>query len=110
MTVVSEPMADVPLACDMTAIPAEQRAAHDALAEHLFTEAAEEVQELAEGYRFRFAATDYRLVTAFIANERLCCPFFRFTLDVAPPQGPVWLYMGGSEEVKAFLRGQLFGS
>jgi hypothetical protein len=107
MTVLPQPTPEVSLACEMTAIPAEQRAAHEALTGQLFSEAVLEVQELGDGYRFRLAASDYHLVTAFITNERLCCPFFRFTLDVAPRAGPLWLTIGGSEEVKAFLKMEL---
>src|SRR4051794_37061097 len=77
-----------PLACDLTAISAAERAAHHALAEHVLVEAVQEVQELADGYAFRFAAADYPTVTEFVANERLCCPFFTFTLQVQADQGP----------------------
>jgi hypothetical protein len=97
------------LACDLSAIAPEQRAAHQALASELFRQAAEETAELADGYAFRFAAERYADVTAFIANERLCCPFFLFTLEVAAERGPLWLRITGREGAKAIFRGELFG-
>jgi hypothetical protein len=44
----------IPFACDMIAIPAEQRAAHHALIQHPMSEAVEEIRELPDGLVFRF--------------------------------------------------------
>ena len=43
-----------PLACDMTAIPVEQRPVHLAKSRELFSQI-EETRELSDGYEFRFA-------------------------------------------------------
>jgi hypothetical protein len=94
----------IPIACDPTAIDAEYREAHLEAAGHLLRDGALEVQELHDGYAFRYAAEQYAQVTEFIANERLCCPFFTFNLEVTPAQGPLWLRITGSEEIKAFLQ------
>lgn len=98
---------NVPIACDVTAIDADVRPTHLTAAEQLLRHDAAEVQELSDGYAFRFGAEQYAQVTAFIANERLCCPFFTFTLEVTPTQGPLWLRMSGSEEIKGFLKSAL---
>jgi hypothetical protein len=95
-----------PLACDMTAIPPERRAGHQALATRLFHEAAEELRELPDGYAWRFAAELYPDVTAFVADERRCCPFLTFTLTLAPDGGPLWLRVTGHGEIKAFLQAE----
>ncbi|HSL55715.1 MAG TPA: hypothetical protein VK868_15030, partial [Pyrinomonadaceae bacterium] len=42
------------LACDMTAIPVEQRAGHLAKSRELFSQI-QEARELSDGYEFRFA-------------------------------------------------------
>ena len=97
---------EIPLACDLTAIPAEEREAHELLAKRLFVDAAPERQELPDGYAFQFRADQYPLLTAFVANERLCCPFFRFTLEVTPEQGPLWLRITGGDGVKEFIRAE----
>jgi hypothetical protein len=97
---------EIPIACDLTAIPADEREAHEMLAKQLFFETVSERQELADGYAFGFRADQYPLVTAFIANERLCCPFFRFMLEVTPAQGPLWLRLTGGHGVKEFIQAE----
>lgn len=101
------PTPEVPIACDLTALSAEQQALQVSQAHLLFTQVAQETQELADGYAFRFAADNYRLVTDFIANERLCCQFFTFVLEVPPAQDPLWLRITGRDGVKGFLQSNL---
>jgi len=95
------------IACDLTAIDAAQRAAHMALAEQLFNAAAQEIQELPDGYALRYSADHFRSIAEFVANERLCCPFFTFAIEVAPERGPIWLRISGQDGVKAFLKTEL---
>ncbi len=94
---------DIPIACDLTALDAEVRATHLSTAEHLLRDGAAEVRELPDGYAFRYAAAQYAEIAQFIANERLCCPFFTFTLEVTPAHGPLWLRITADERVKDFL-------
>jgi len=96
-----------PFACDMTAIPVEERSAHLSLMQRLMTEAVEDVSELPDGLAFRFPADEFEAVTEFVMHERLCCPFLRLTLDVAPDRGPLWLRLTGAEGVKDFIRAEL---
>jgi hypothetical protein len=79
--------AALPLACDPTAIDPAQRTAHGALAEHLLADGAQEIQEFPDGFAARFTAEQYPLVSAFVENERRCCPFLNFRLDVQAGQG-----------------------
>ena len=97
----------IPFACDMTAIPSEQRRAHHALIRRLMTEAVEEIGELPDGLAFRFPAEEYDAVAEFVGRERLCCPFLTFSLEVAPDRGPLLLRLTGAEGVKDFLRAEL---
>src|SRR5690349_3953700 len=97
------------LACDLSAIAPEQRANHQALAIELLRHAAEETAELSDGYAFRFSAERYTDLITFIGNERLCCPFFTFALEVTADQGPLWLRITGREGAKAILQGELLG-
>jgi hypothetical protein len=98
---------ELPIACDPTAIDSEVRATHMESARQLLNDNAQEVQELPDGFAFRYAATQYAQVIQFIANERLCCPFFTFTLEVAPANGPLWLRITGGAGVKEFLQSEL---
>ena len=100
----SEP---VGFACDLTAMTADERKEHLRTAAYLFGEAVQESEELSQGYAFRFAAGDYPVVAAFVTNERLCCPFLTFTVEVTAQQGPVWLRLTGPAGVKDFLLAEL---
>lgn len=93
------PTADI--ACNLLAISAEERPGHIERSGTLFGSALE-VQELADGYAFRLPVESETLLQAaqFIANERLCCPFFTFTLRVEPNQSGMWLTLTGDESVK----------
>ncbi len=97
-----------PFVCDMTAIAADQRAAHLATINKLF-QAVESVRELPNGYSFRLPnESDLLLTTAeFIALERLCCPFFGFGLEIEPEGGAVWLTLTGREGVKPFILAEI---
>jgi hypothetical protein len=101
----------VPLACVPAAIPADERTAHFALAQRLFTGSVQERGDLLDGLAFRFAADDFEQVARFVANERRCCPFLRFEIavepDGGPDGGPVWLRMTGPAGTRDFLRAEL---
>jgi hypothetical protein len=99
------------LACDLTAIPASVREEHIVTAPQLFA-TAQEVQELDNGYAIRFLnePNKFMSIAKFIENERLCCPFFNFTLEIEPNGGPIWLKLTGGEGVKEILQTTLFES
>ena len=99
------------LACDLTAIPADVREEHVITAPQLFA-LAQEVQELPYGFAIRFVNEPGRFmaIARFIENERLCCPFFNFGLEVEPNSGPLWLRLTGGEGVKEILQTMLFES
>jgi hypothetical protein len=100
--------AESPFACDMSAIAADQRSAHLATINKLFT-AVESLRELPNGYSFRLPNRSDILFTAaeFIALERLCCPFFGFGLDIECEGGAIWLSLTGREGVKPFIMAEI---
>src|SRR4051794_38311838 len=98
---------DIPIACDLTALDPAVRATHMEAAIQLLRGDAAEVTELADGYAFRYSADQYERVVRFIANERRCCPFFTFVLEVTPGHGPLWLRITGGEGVKDFIQCEL---
>lgn len=99
----SEPV----FACNLSAIPKEHRAEHDTNARQLFA-AAQEVRTLPLGYAWRFPneMETFQYILAFVNYERLCCPFFHFRLDIEPEQGPVWLQITGSRDIKPFAQSE----
>ena len=68
---------EVPVACNWTALTAEQQVRQRSLRGQLRADV-EEVRELADGYAFRHSPDGAVLlaIAEFVANERLCCPFF----------------------------------
>ena len=99
---------EVVIACDPSAVPADQREHWIETGKQVYA-AAQEVRELADGYQFRLPTDSAMLlkVADYISNERLCCAFLHFALEVEPNQGPFWLHLTGREGVKEYLRSVL---
>jgi hypothetical protein len=92
------------IACELIAINEDELKHHKMNSEELFT-SIEQWQELSDGYSFRIP-TETKMIeraASFMSRERLCCPFFHFALEVTPGNGPVWLKLTGSEDVKQFV-------
>ncbi|MQA89413.1 MAG: hypothetical protein GEU90_04150 [Gemmatimonas sp.] len=81
-------------ACDASAIPREQRESHLSLTKWL-SGAVVERRGLAEGYTYRLPAAALVNITAFVANERRCCPYLGFELEPARGEAFVWLRVTG---------------
>ncbi len=95
------------LACVPSAIPSSERAAHFALVGRLFGSAVRERRRLDDGYAFRFDADAFDDVACWVANERRCCPFLAFSLELAPDGGALWVKLTGPEGTAAFLDAEL---
>ena len=93
-----------PLACDLSALNEEARAEHQRISEDVLGSVSE-IRERPDGYAFRLPTETEAIQAAatFIARERLCCPFFDFTLEVERAHGPVWLSVSGREGVKQYI-------
>jgi hypothetical protein len=99
----SEPV----IACNPGAIDPAERDAHAILSKEIFAAATIlEIKELENGYGFRLPPETPMLHKAaqFIANERLCCPFFTFTLVVGEQ---LWLELSGTQDVKALIKSDI---
>ena len=98
-------------ACDMSAISPAGRQQHLATIKEIFGSALA-IRQLANGYAFRLANEDTILAqaAAFIAKERLCCPFFGFAIEVEPEGGALWLSLTGREGVKPFIQAEIGGA
>ena len=96
-----------PLACIPGAIPAGERRAHFALLSRLFGAELRERREVPGGCAYRFDADAFDDVARWAANERRCCPFLTFTLELAPDEGPLWVRLTGPEGTRAFLEAEL---
>jgi hypothetical protein len=94
--------------CDMSAIEPAQRKQHIATAVAVFR-AVREIRELPTGYAFRLPnEASMLLITAeFIMREKLCCPFFGFSVEVEPEGGPLWLRLTGGTGIKPFIQAEI---
>jgi len=92
-----------PLACVPGAIAADERVAHLERLNRLFAVEVRERRAHPDGYAYRFDAEALEELERWIAAERQCCPFLRFSLDVTPRAGPIWLRLAGPPGTPRFL-------
>ena len=95
------------LACSISEFSAEERQRHQQVADELRA-VRQSVRELPDGYSFQYPSDTHTFMTIaeFVSREHLCCPFFRFTLEVEPGAGSVWLRVTGDSHVKEFLQAE----
>ena len=96
---------EVVIACDPNAIPADKREQWVETGKQVYA-TVQEVRELPDGYRFRLPADSTLLIKVadYISNERLCCAFLHFAVEVEPNQGPFWLSLTGGAGIKEYMR------
>jgi hypothetical protein len=92
-------------ACNMDALTLTERMRHVANTAHLM-KTLRAVREDANGYSFQFANETQviRKIAEFVSLERLCCPFFDFTLQVKAEDASVSLQIAGAQGIKDFIR------
>ncbi|HJU66444.1 MAG TPA: hypothetical protein VJ596_12230 [Gemmatimonadaceae bacterium] len=103
----AETSTTVPVACVAGAIAPEERQGHFALIARLFREDVRERRTIAGGYGYRFEPQMLDDVARFVSNERRCCPFLRFSIELAPDDGPLWLHLVGPVGTREFLDAEL---
>lgn len=99
----SRPAEAPALACRAHALDAAQRKRQQELLA-LMRRSAQAREELPDGYALRLPtdAALFRDAAEWIALERLCCPFVRFSLEWTPDDA-VWVRFTGGPGVKEFL-------
>jgi len=95
-------MTDLPVACTLS--PAALRARRERLLSELVRRA-EDHEQLPEGHRLRFAATEDTLsiIARTVEAERQCCRFLRFQITVEPDGGPIVLELSGPPGTREFI-------
>ena len=98
------------LACNARPFSPEQRRRWEELGASWRAEVAE-IRELPDGYALRIPsdATTVLAAAEWMTLDRLCCPFFRFALEIEPEGGPAWVRLTGGGGVKEFLRRAIEG-
>ncbi len=102
---------DTPLACNMDVFTPAQREAHLQATTELI-QGVQSVREIANGYEFRFPNETGFItgIAEFISNERLCCPFLEFNLNLISNQEHVSLSLRGPTGTQEFLRAEFGGA
>jgi hypothetical protein len=70
------------------------------------------VQEVENGYEFAFLNESELIIkiAEFISNERLCCPFLKFSLNIASNNEAISLSLTGPLGTQEFLRAEFNGA
>jgi hypothetical protein len=102
---------DTPLVCNMGVFTPNQRESHIRTTTELI-QAVQSVQGVENGYELKFPnETEFiSKIAEFISNERLCCPFLRFTLNIISNDEPVSLLLTGPMGTQEFLRAEFGGA
>ena len=93
--------------CDLSAIPADQRAMHFAFARTVLFGGESGVQDVENGIVFELPPERLADVAAFLENERRCCRHLAFTLEIPPRDATLVLRVtgpGASDELRALAR------
>lgn len=95
-------MSELPVACTLS--PEALSARRQGLLAELLRRA-EKHEELSNGHRLSFAATDetFALVLRAVSAERHCCQFLQFQITIEPGGGPVTLELTGPRGTREFL-------
>lgn len=102
-------MKEIPFACNMSAIAPSMREKHIEKIKEVF-QAVSEINELTNGFTFILpneSSLLFSLMT-FIEKERLCCPFFKFKIEIEADKN-VFLTISGDNGIKDFIKAE-FGN
>ena len=102
----SQPEHVSPFACNAFAFSPEARKHHFEEVGPALLKLKKSTRELPDGYEFEFPAdkTTYQLLTEWVIEERLCCPFFDIDLRFDRESGPLWLRLTGRPGTKKLIK------
>ena len=108
---VKSSTSDTRLICTMDMFTPTEREDHIQSTTQLY-QSVQSIREVENGYEFSFPnETDFiSRIAEFIARERLCCPFLKFTLNVVSNSEPVSLSLIGPVGTQEFLRAEFGGA
>lgn len=99
-------MVERPIACDMSALSAQERVHHGTLSKIVRSSIRDQV-EIRDGYRFALdSSVGIARVGSWIELEARCCPFLQFAFEIGPG-GSTTLSLTGPEGVREFIVGEL---
>ncbi len=95
-----------PFACNALALSPEVRKRHFEEVGPALLKLKKSTRELPDGYEFEFPTDKptWELLTQWVLDERLCCPFFDIDLRFDKESGPLWLRLTGRPGTKEFIK------
>ena len=95
-----------PFACNAFALSPEVRKRHFEQLGPALLKLTKSTRELPDGYEFELPPDNktYQLLTEWVFQERLCCPFFDIDLRFDREGGPLWLRLTGRPGTKEFIK------
>ena len=95
-----------PLACNAFALSAGVRKRHFEELGPALLKLKKSTRELPDGYEFELPAdkATWQLLTEWVIDERLCCPFLDIELHLSREGGPLWLRLTGRSGTKEFIK------
>ena len=95
-----------PLACNAFALSPDVRKRHFEELGPALVKLKKSTRELPDGYEFELPADNktYQLLTEWVYQERLCCPFFDIDMRFDRENGPLWLRLTGRPGTKEFIK------
>jgi hypothetical protein len=93
-----------PLACNLKAFTAEERADWRKQLDHVMASVSA-AKEISDGYSFSVDVRKASLVDVarWVELERKCCPFLVFEIGMQGQHGSAWLNLRGAKGVKEFI-------
>ena len=93
-------------ACNAFALSPEVRKRHFEEVGPALLKLKRSMRELPDGYELELPADNktYQLLTEWVFQERLCCPFFDIALRFDRENGPLWLRLTGRLGTKEFIK------
>lgn len=100
---MSENDSNPPVACTLTETGEEERSGH---VRSVLAASYTEAKERNDGYTLLFDDTDESLaaIATFVADERQCCSFAEYNIDVSPPYEETRLTITGPDGTKTMFR------
>jgi hypothetical protein len=93
-------------ACNAFALSPEVRKRHFEEVGPALLKLKKSMRELPDGYELELPTDNktYQLLTEWVFQERLCCPFFDIALRFERENGPLWLRLTGRPGTKEFIK------
>lgn len=102
-------MSEQTLVCNLSVFTHTKRQQHMIHAHNLFAQV-EAIHETNTGYSLKLPDTETIIIeiATFINDDRRCCPFIHFGMEIKPNSKGIYLLLSGNDTVKTAIKAELF--